>query len=606
MCVPPEVAMSKTAIAFAVLGLVGSAWAQVTERVSVATGGAQADFGGELPSPPGTVVSADGRFVAFTSPATDLVPGDTNAKWDVFVRDQLAGTTERVSVDSNGVQGDGSSGIYGIAVSPDGHYVAFDSQATNLVPGGTSGARDIFLHDRVNGTTELVSVSTAGAQANSNCFHVVLSSDGRYVAFESVATNLVIGDVNGQDDIFIRDRANGTTELVSINSSGVQGNGGSYQLSISADGRYVAFDSDATNLVLGDTNAHIDVFVRDRQSGLTTRVSLTVHAAQGNGESFACTMSGNGRYVAFTSNATNLVTGDTNGARDVFVRDCRNSTTERVSVATGGTQGNGWSDASFISTDGRYVAFTSASTNFVPNVPAGHAYVRDRQNSTTEVVSLATDGSLANALCDAVCITSGGRYVAFRSAATNLVPGDTNGYGDVFIHDRFSAGFTSLCDPGVGGVIGCPCSNPPGGSGQGCDNSAATGGAILSAAGIAYLSMDSLVFTTSGERPTAFSIVMQGNTLLTHGVVYGQGVRCVGGVLKRLFVKSAVAGGITAPDFGAGDPPVSARSSAKGDVIQPGQSRWYLVYYRDPIVLGGCPASSTFNSTQTGQVAWSL
>jgi hypothetical protein len=116
--------------------------------------------------------------------------------------------------------------------------------------------------------------------------------------------------------------------------------------------------------------------------------------------------------------------------------------------------------------------------------------------------------------------------------------------------------------------------------------------------------MDSLVFTTSGERPTAFSIVMQGNTLLPNGVVYGQGVRCAGGATKRLFTKTAVAGSITAPDFGAGDPTVSARSAAKGDVIQAGQSRYYLVYYRDPIVLGGCPASSTFNATQTGQVTW--
>jgi len=122
---------------------------------------------------------------------------------------------------------------------------------------------------------------------------------------------------------------------------------------------------------------------------------------------------------------------------------------------------------------------------------------------------------------------------------------------------------------------------------------------------MAYLSMDSLLFTTTGERATAFSILMQGNALLTNGVVYGQGVRCVGGATKRLFVKSAVAGSITAPDFGVGDATVSAQSAAKGDVIQPGQSRWYLVYYRDPIVLGGCSASSTFNATQTGQVTWS-
>jgi len=127
---------------------------------------------------------------------------------------------------------------------------------------------------------------------------------------------------------------------------------------------------------------------------------------------------------------------------------------------------------------------------------------------------------------------------------------------------------------------------------------------VLSATGIAYLSLDSLIFTASGEMPSALSIVMQGNFHLASGVVYGQGVRCVGGSTKRLFTKTAIAGGITAPDLGAGDPAVSTRSAALGDVIQAGQSRWYLVYYRDPIVLGGCSASSTFNATQTGQVTW--
>jgi hypothetical protein len=221
-------------------------------------------------------------------------------------------------------------------------------------------------------------------------------------------------------------------------------------------------------------------------------------------------------------------------------------------------------------------------------------------------MSIATDGTQGDNLSFAPSLSSDGRFVAFGSFATNLVTGDTNATGDSFVRDREAASFSSLCEPGVGGVIACPCSNPPAGPVHGCDNSAASGGASLSASGIAYLSIDSLAFTTSGEPPTAFSIVMQGNTLLANGVVYGQGVRCVGGATKRLYTKTAVAGSITAPDLGAGDPTVSARSAAKGDVIQPGQSRWYLVYYRDPIVLGGCPASSTFNSTQTGRVDWSF
>src|SRR5258705_2319078 len=154
------------------LGLLEHAVAQVTARVSVATGGAQANFGAELPSPPGEVVSADGRCVAFTSPATNLVPGDSNGTWDVFVRDRLSATTERVSVDSNGAEGNGFSGGYGIAISPDGRYVAFDSQATNLIPGDTNGSRNIFLRDLDAGTTERITAPLEGAQGGGICFHV--------------------------------------------------------------------------------------------------------------------------------------------------------------------------------------------------------------------------------------------------------------------------------------------------------------------------------------------------------------------------------------------------------------------------------------------------
>jgi hypothetical protein len=152
-------------------------------------------------------------------------------------------------------------------------------------------------------------------------------------------------------------------------------------------------------------------------------------------------------------------------------------------------------------------------------------------------------------------------------------------------------------------VIACPCSNPPSGSGRGCDNSSATGGASLAASGIAHLSTDSLSFTTSGQKPTGSSILFQGNALLASGGAYGQGVRCAGGALKKLFSKAASGGSITVP--GANDPTVSARSATRGDTIAAGQSRWYVVVYRDSVVLGGCPAGSAFNTTSTVQVSWS-
>jgi Tol biopolymer transport system component len=586
-----------------VLGNTG--WAQVTQRVSVDSGGAEGNNdSGYL----GVSISADGRYVAFYSIATNLVPGDTTGSGDIFVRDRQSGTTERVSVDSGGAQGNGGS--YAPAISADGRYVAFDGSATNLVPGDTNGFSDVFLRDRQSGTTERVSISSGGVQGNGYSYFPSISADGRYVAFESSATNLVAGDTNAFVDVFVRDRLSGTTERVSISSGGVQGNGGSDAPSISADSRYVAFQSYANNLVLGDTNGFVDVFVRDRQSGTTERVSVDSFGAQGNDHSYVPSISADDLYVAFHSYATNLVPGDTNGFADVFVHNRLSFWTERASVSPAGVQGNGNSSYPSISADGRHVAFASTATNLVPGDTNGveDAFIRDRLNSTTERVSVSSAGAQGNGDSGdyGPSISTDGRYVAFESAAAFLVPGDTNGVKDVFIRDRDATSFASLCDPSVGGVIACPCSNPPSGAGRGCNNSAATGGASLFAAGVAYLSMDSLVFTTSGEKPVALSIVLQGNALLSSGHVYGQGVRCAGGTLKRLFNKIASAGSITAPDFGAGDPTVSARSAARGDTILAGQSRWYLVYYRDPTVLGGCPASSTFNTTQTGHVAWSL
>jgi Tol biopolymer transport system component len=551
-------------------------------------------------------VSADGRFIAFSSFSTNLVIGDTNATYDVFLRDTVTSTTVRINISSAGVQANGVSGAHGISMSPDGRYVAYDSSANNLVPGDSNGSTDIFVFDRQLSRTERVSVASNGTQSNGLSWYPSISADGRYVAFTSSATNLVPGDGNGVFDAFVRDRISGTTERVSVSSAGVEGDNDSYAPSISADGRYVSFSSLAGNLAPGDTNACWDVFVRDRLSGTTERVSVSSMGAQGNGNSYEQTISSDCRYVSFTSNASDLVPGDTNAADDAFVHDRTTGMTERVGLDSGGIQGDRGSGGTTISDDGRYVAFSSDSTNLVAGDTnqLGDVFVRDRLSNTTERASLSTAGVQGNGVSFPASISGNGRFVVFGSEANNLVPADTNGYGDIFVHDRAASGFTSLCDPGFGGVMVCPCSNPPGASGRGCDNSAATGGGILSASGIAYLSIDSLVFTTSGERPTAFSIVMQGNTLLPNGVVYGQGVRCVGGTTKRLFTKTAVGGSITAPDFTAGDPTVSARSAAKGDVIQPGQSRWYLVYYRDPIVLGGCPASSTFNATQTGQVSW--
>jgi hypothetical protein len=384
--------------------------------------------------------------------------------------------------------------------------------------------------------------------------------------------------------------------------------------SVSDDGRFVLFTSASTNLVPGDTNGTGDVFLRDRQNGTTVRVSVDSNGNEAQGRSAGGWMTSNGRFVVFGSDAPNLAPGGTTTVYEDYVRDLLSGTTEIVSIASDGSRADDSSDWATASPDGRWIAFISRATNLVAGDTNGtqDVFLRDRQAGTTERMSVASDGTQANYYAGALwpALSDDGRFVAFPSRATNLVPGDTNDLDDVFVRDHQagagSTAFTSFCDPGSAGVIDCPCSNPAAGPGRGCDNSAGTGGAQLMASGVSRISADTLVFSTTGELPASLSIVVQATTSLAGGRVYGQGVRCLGGWMARLYTKMAQGGGIMAPDFAAGDPPVSVRSAQRGDMIIGGQSRWYAVYYRDPTVLGGCPASSSFNATQAGEVSWTF
>jgi len=194
-------------------------------------------------------------------------------------------------------------------------------------------------------------------------------------------------------------------------------------------------------------------------------------------------------------------------------------------------------------------------------------------------------------------------HLDLNGVADLVATNETSGSVSVLLNAAGGASpMLTVCHPGDEGVMGCPCANPPSVLGRGCDNSAGTGGALMTAAGTPSLGADTLVFTTGGERATALSLVLQGPVSLSGGTDFGQGVRCMAGTLKRLYSKTASGGSITAPQ--GGDPTVSARSAALGDPISAGQSRFYMTYYRDPNVLGGCPASSTINATQTGRVVW--
>jgi Tol biopolymer transport system component/PKD repeat protein len=258
---------------------------------------------------------------------SSLVIDDTNDGFDIFVHDQETAKTERVSVASDGSQAEEETSafvrVYSEApsISVDGQFVAFHSNATNLVADDSNGEYDIFVHDRQTGTTERMSLASDGAQADESSFSPALSADSHYVAFRSLASNLVTNDSNGTTDIFVHDRQTGTTERVSVASDGSQGDGHSYSPTLSADGRYLAFESDATNLVADDTNGTFDVFFHDRDTGTTERVSVASDSTQGNGSSRDSALSADGNHVAFRSNATNLVADDTNDALDVFVHE---------------------------------------------------------------------------------------------------------------------------------------------------------------------------------------------------------------------------------------------------------------------------------------------
>jgi Tol biopolymer transport system component len=350
----------------------------------------------------------------------------------------LGQSTERASVSSSGVEGNDWSDT--ACISADGRFVAFESNANNLVAGDTTPRTDIFVRDLVTGATERVSVSSAGVGGNRDSVRPSISADGRFVAFESPSDNLVPGDTNQLQDVFVHDRLTGLTEHASVNSSGVGGNLEGCNASISADGRYVAFHGHSDNLVPGDTNGQRDAFVHDRLTGLTERVSVSSLGVEGNHSSGDASISADGRYVAFQSTANNLVPGDTNLQRDIFVHDRQTGVTERVSVSSLGGEGNDWSYEPSISADGRFVSFESLADNLVPADTNAHGdvFVHDNLTGVTERVSVDSFCVEGNYPSTFASLSEDGRYVAFTSWASNLVSGDTNAQSDIFVHDRWS------------------------------------------------------------------------------------------------------------------------------------------------------------------------
>lgn len=361
------------------------------------------------------------------------------------------GETTLVSVSSSGQQA--QLGAWTASISPDGRFVAFETHSPDLDPGSTALVSQVYLHDRVTGQLALVSATPAGLGGSKGSYSPSVSADGLFVAFFTNGDDLAPGDANGLADIVVRDLAAGTTSLASVSSAGVQADGLPGDCSISSDGRLVAFDSAAANLVAGDGNGQADVFLHDRLTGATLRVSVASDGSQADGESRNPALSLDGQHVAFESTATNLAPGAGNGAWNVYVHDVASGATERVSIPLGGGPLELQADNAGISADGQVVAFQSFSSALVAGDTNGtkDVFVHDRLTGATTRVSVSSSGAEGNGLsgsaqindfADERTLSADGRFVVFQSEAFNLVPGDSNARDDVFVHDR-ETGFTT-------------------------------------------------------------------------------------------------------------------------------------------------------------------
>ncbi len=399
--------------------LIGSTEAKPMTMVSVAADETVGTgFGANLHS-----VSGDGRFVLFSSSSDDVVGGDTNGQLDVFLRDTVTGTTTRVSVQADGTQLASNGTVFGArtaAISDDGHVVAY-SHYTDAF-GGSPFTFDAFAKNLETGAVTLVSATAAGTGANQSALITGMSGNGRFVTFSSGATNLVT-DGNGVEDVFVKDLVSGALLRVSQSGS-TEANGGSSGGALSQDGRFIAFNSTATNLNFSDSDTTSDVLLRDMSSGFgPTLISVDSSQVKGNGASTLQAISDDGRYVLFSSTSTNLVAGDTNGVRNLFLRDTRLGTTIAVDTSAGGALGNsavGDSNGD-LSGDGRYVVFTSTASNLVGGASGQQAYVKDLVTGAIALVSVNAAGVASEGAFEAR-LSADGSQIVFTASGNSLDP----------------------------------------------------------------------------------------------------------------------------------------------------------------------------------------
>jgi len=541
-----------------------TAAAQLTTRASLdargiegnAVSGAYAGGGAWGPA-----ITPDGRWIAFESLASNLVGLDGNGLSDVFVHDRQTGMTERISLSATA--GDANGASVAPALGFDGRFVAFESLASNLVAGDGNSRRDVFVRDRQTGSTERVSVSSSAAQANNDSFLPTLSSDGRFVAFCSAASNLVAGDLGGFRDVFVRDRLLGTTTLVSVDAAGAQGNHNSFDPRLSLDGSHVAFTSTASNLVPLDGNGMRDIFVRDLAAASTELISVHSSGAQADFESDHASISAYGRYVAFQSGATNLVAGDSNGARDVFVRDRVLAQTVRVSLTSAGAQTNFWSHYPSISADGNRIAFDSSSGGLVGGDSNGvrDVFLHERSSATTTRLSLDSAGVQGSKAAALPAISALGDVVVFETASSNFVPGDTNVAADVFVRS-----LSLSC-----AAMASYCTAKP--NSAGCTP-------VIGASGAALLSgPDAFRITAVNVLPGKVGLMMWGQA--SAALPFLGGTLCIAAPIKRVSGQTSIDAGLTLACAGTYSFPFDQAYAAAQGITQ-GQTIFAQVWSRDP------------------------
>lgn len=543
-----------------------------TERLSRPSGGGVAS-GNTFPNVRWSALSADGRYAVFTSQAPDLVPNDTNGVADVFIRDRELGTTRRVSVGSGGQQGDGAT--RGCDVSDDGRFVAFTSSASNLVAGDTNGVRDVFLRDLDLGTTTLVSGPGPTVVGDGISEHPSISGDGAMVVYSSIATNLVPGDSNQRVDVFLFDAATGQNRRLSEGPGGAGGDGNSQLPDISADGQWVAFESSAQNLGPVDPSITTDIYVSPSAPG-GPMIRIVGPSGSLSARSAAPRISSDGRFVAFESRAVNLIAGGNTNGVHIARWDRVSGTIEIASRDLGGAVAGGVSGDPCISGSGDLVAFRSFESDLAPGDTNGREdiFVRHMAEGWTERVSLEADGDqIDSAASRAPALSGSGRFTAFASAANGIVPGDLGSNGDVFVRDR---GHDEL----FAGAEYCS-SNP---------NS--TGVAARTVAiGSPRLPANDLTLSTVSLPPQQFGFYFTSSVTGFVPLFGGsQGNLCVGGSIVRLdgFIQNSGALGRVSLPLPFGQLPPGA-SFAVGQ-------RWNFQYwFRD--VVGGAPTSNTSSAS---------